>query len=215
MTRRLGLVLAVPIALAVAPALVVSGAGAAPASSATVSPLCTRLRTLDVRLFRQLYFPHATSDGPRLNLCTRVQSQRARCGAITELDRTKPDQLTFEIGCQGPALRAHASAGVTQFALLLNRTFTGLGPLTIGAGGPPASFYCGVRKYTGRSTLLCIHGFIPYGKRAVGVDQVSPAMSCSVRGLAALRTATGAWDIYTVSRAPRVTNGTACPTPHY
>jgi hypothetical protein len=104
---------------------------------------------------------------------------------------------------------------VTQFALLLNRTFTGLGSLTIGSGGPPAGFRCGVRRYTGRSTLICIHGFIPYGKRAVGEDQVSPVMTCNVRGLAALRTATGAWDIYTVSRAPRVTNGMACPPPHY
>ena len=57
--------------------------------------------------------------------------------------------------------------------------------------------------------------FIPYGKRAVGLDSVSPVMSCNVRGLAAVRIASGAWDIYTVSKAPRVTDGTACPPPHY
>jgi len=215
MSRRLCLGLAVPIALAVALPLWAPGAGAAPATSAVVSPLCTKLRTADPIFFRQLFLPRATSDGPRLRLCTRVQSQRERCGAITQFDAGARDRLTFAIGCQPPVSRPRAAAGVTQFALLLNRTFTGLGSLTIGSGGPPAGFRCGVRRYTGRSTLICIHGFIPYGKRAVGEDQVSPAMTCNVRGLAAVRTATGAWDIYTVSRAPRVTNGTACPLPHY
>ena len=211
MSRRLRLVLAVPIALAVALPVWAPGAGAAPASSAAVSPLYTRLRTLDAVLFRQI-FPGVGG----MALCTRVQARRERCGAITQFDAVARDRLTFEIGCQRPLSRPRTAAGVTQIALLLNRTVTGLGPLTIGgSGGTPAGFRCGVRRYTCRSTLICIRGFIPYGKRSVGLDSVSPVMSCNVRGLAAVRIASGAWDIYTVSKAPRVTDGTACPPPHY
>ena len=62
MSRRLCLGLAVPIALAVALPLWAPGAGAAPARSAVVSPLCTKLRTADP-IFSKPYEPGSASAG--------------------------------------------------------------------------------------------------------------------------------------------------------
>jgi hypothetical protein len=198
------------VALAVVATALPATAAGRPAARPAVNALCTKLKAADATLFRQI-FPGRGG----MSLCSQVQAHRTRCSATTTLDANARDRLSFAVGCQGGALGARA-AGVTQFALLLNRTFTALGPVTIGsATGTSAGFDCGVRSYPGRSTLICIHGYIRYGRVGVATDLVTPNVTCNVRGLYAARTATGAWDVFTIVRAPHVVNGTQCPGPHF
>jgi hypothetical protein len=204
---RRALVVGVVLAAAVAGPAV---AGGAPRASAAANALCLKLRTADGTLFRQI-FPGRGG----LSLCSDVQAHRTRCSATTTLDANARDRLSFSLGCRGGTLGARAP-GVTQFALLVNRTFTALGPVTLGSSiGPAAGFRCGVRQYPGRSTLICINGFVAYGRQVVATDAVAPNVTCNLRGLYAIRTATGAWDIFTLVKAPRVLNGPQCPAPHF
>ena len=206
----------VAVALGAA-ALPAATAGGSPRARSSANALCLKLRTADPAFFRQLFIPRpaSTPDSARLSFCSQVQSHRARCRATTTLDANARDRLSYSLGClSGPS--AARTPGVTQFALLLNRTFTALGPVTIGSSiGPSAGFACGVREYPGRSSLICVRGFIAYGKQGVSTTNVTPNTTCSVRGLYAVRTATGAWDIYTLARAPHVINGAQCPAPHF
>ncbi len=131
-------------------------------------------------------------------------------------DLLRRDRLAFSIRCQTAGRGARAAPAVTEFYVLLNRTFTAVDPIRIGSPrGSPAGFSCGVRAFTARSTFGCVGGSIPYGKKAVGVEPVAPAASCNVHGLFAVFTARRNWDIFTIVKAPHVVNGSQCAAPHY
>jgi hypothetical protein len=203
--------LAVAGAVAVAAALP-AGAGGTGGSAATTNPLCTQFRTADPTGFRQI-FPGRGG----LSLCSRIQAHREACVIQTGRDVQAPESFLFQFSCRTPVRRLRAATkAVTQFVVSLRRTVTELGSLSIGGTPPrPAGFRCGVRRYTGRSSLVCIRGFVPYGKVAFGSDKVSPNMGCDVRPLVALRVANGNWDIFAIHKAPRTLNGPPCPGAHF
>jgi hypothetical protein len=207
MLRR-GLLLAPLVALALPAA-----AGGSGGTASVTNPLCLRLRAADPTAFRQL-FP-ASRGG--LGLCSRVQAHRAACVFQTGRDLQAPAHFLYQFTCRTPRRRLRAAAnGVTQFIVSLKRTVTAVQPVTIRANPPTSTtFHCGVRPYATRASLVCIGGFVPYGKFALGTLEVSPAMSCGVRPLVALRVANGNWDIFSISKAPRTLNGPPCPGRHF
>jgi hypothetical protein len=183
----------------------------APAADARVNALCTAFRAADATAFAQIFPGSRGAD-----LCSRVQGRREACVVQTTRDLQAPSTLFFQFSCRTPVRRLRAAAApklVTQFILAVKRKITSLGPVTIGLA--PAGFHCGVRRYAGRATDVCVSGAVGYGKLATGTLQVSPAMGCDVRPLVALRVANGNWDIFQVAKAPRTLNGPPCPGPHF
>ena len=214
MSPRRCAALAVVGAVTLAAALPAGAGGSrSPGRAAATSPLCTAFRRADPVGFRQL-FPGTGG----LALCSRIQTRREACVIRTERDLRAPNNFLFRFTCRPRVtrLRAAATKAVTQFIFSLRRTITGVGPVYIGGTPPrPVKFDCGVRGYLGRSSLVCIHGSVPYGKYALGTETLSPDMGCDVRPLVALRVANGNWDIFAITRAPRTLNGPACPGPHF
>jgi hypothetical protein len=203
-----GLVLAGAVAVAVA---LPAGAGGVGGRAATINPLCTQFRRAAPTEFRQI-FPGRGG----LSLCSRIQAHREACIIRTGRDLQAPATFMFEFTCRTP-VRSAATKAVTEFIVVVRRTITNLGSLSISGTPPrPARFKkCGVRRYVGRSTLVCVGGFIPYSRLLLGSEKVSPNMDCDVRPLMALRVANGNWDLFAIRKAPRTLNGPPCPGAHF